>query len=403
MLKGKNIVLGVTGGVAVYKALDIVSRLKKQGANIDVIMTKSATEFVRPQAFQALSLNLVVTDLFETPRYWDIEHISLAQKADILLVAPATANIIGKVANGIADDMLSTTIMASTAKVIFAPAMNTKMYENQVVQNNISKLKSLGYYFINPGSGRLACGDIGAGKLADTEDIVQYLVDIESPEEVVEQDLVGKNVLITAGPTIERIDPIRYITNRSTGKMGYAIASAAEKRGANVTLVSGPTSIAAPPNVKLVKVNSALDMYEAVIKHKDLQHIIIKSAAVADYRPETANEHKIKKLPGDMAINLVRNPDILLELGKTKGNKVLVGFAAETNNVVEYAAGKVQKKNLDFIVANDVTVKDCGFGTDTNMVKFIDKYGNVEDIDKSPKYDIANRILDKAKEFIKVE
>ena len=397
MLKGKNIVLGVTGGVAVYKALDIVSRLKKLDANVDVIMTKSAMEFVKPQAFQALSRNLVVTDLFETPRYWDIEHISLAQKADIFLVAPATANIIGKVANGISDDMLSTTIMASTAKIVFAPAMNTKMYENPIVQANISKLKSLGYEFINPGSGRLACGDVGAGKLADPAEIVQYLIDLETG---VEQDLVGKNILITAGPTVERIDPIRFITNRSTGKMGYAIAEAAVKRGANVTLVTGPTNITPPAKANVVPICSAVDMYEAVKSHMDTQHIIIKSAAVADYRPETVNDQKIKKKDGDMSIKLVRNPDILLELGKMKGDKVLVGFAAETNNVEEYAKCKVERKNLDFIVANDVTAKDAGFGTDTNIVKLIDKFGNIQEI-SSTKFDIANRILDKAKDFIK--
>ncbi|QUH26131.1 bifunctional phosphopantothenoylcysteine decarboxylase/phosphopantothenate--cysteine ligase CoaBC [Serpentinicella alkaliphila] len=397
MLKGKNIVLGVTGGVAVYKALDIVSRLKKLDANVDVIMTKSAMEFVKPQAFQALSRNLVVTDLFETPRYWDIEHISLAQKADIFLVAPATANIIGKVANGISDDMLSTTIMASTAKIVFAPAMNTKMYENPIVQANISKLKSLGYEFINPGSGRLACGDVGAGKLAEPAEIVQYLIDLETG---VEQDLIGKNILITAGPTVERIDPIRFITNRSTGKMGYAIAEAAVKRGANVTLVTGPSNLTPPAKANVIPICSAVDMYEAVKSHMDTQHIIIKSAAVADYRPETINDQKIKKQEGDMSIKLVRNPDILLELGKTKGDKVLVGFAAETNNVEEYAKCKVERKNLDFIVANDVTAKDAGFGTDTNIVKLIDKYGDIQEI-SSTKLDIANRILDKAKEFIK--
>lgn len=397
MLKGKNIVIGVTGGIAVYKACDIVSRLKKLDANVDVIMTKSAMEFVKPQTFQALSQNLVVTDMFDTPRYWDIEHISLAQKADVLLVAPATANIIGKVANGISDDILSTTIMASTAKVIFAPAMNTKMYENSIVQANINKLKALGYEFINPESGRLACGDIGAGKLADPEKIIQYLIDLE----VSEQDLIGKNVLITAGPTIERIDPVRYITNRSTGKMGYAIAEAAIKRGANVTLVTGPTRLTPPAKAKVVSIGSALDMYEAVKEHMDSQHIIIKSAAVADYRPETIYDQKIKKKDGDMSINLVRNPDILFEIGKIKGNTVLVGFAAETHNVEEFASLKVQKKNLDFIVANDVTKQDAGFGTDTNIVKFIDKFGNVTEIEKSAKYDIANRILDKAKEFIK--
>ncbi|MDR5658327.1 bifunctional phosphopantothenoylcysteine decarboxylase/phosphopantothenate--cysteine ligase CoaBC [Serpentinicella sp. ANB-PHB4] len=396
MLKGKNIVLGVTGGIAVYKACDIVSRLKKLEANVDVIMTKSAMEFVKPQTFQALSQNMVVTDMFETPRYWDIEHISLAQKADILLIAPATANIIGKVANGIADDILSTTIMASTAKVVFAPAMNTRMYENEIVQRNIIKLKSLGYEFINPGAGRLACGDIGAGKLAEPVDIVEYINKLQT----VKSDLNGKKVLITAGPTVEKIDPVRFISNRSTGKMGYALAEAASKRGAEVTLISGPTNLSPPANVNLISVSSALEMYKAVLEDFESQHIVIKTAAVSDYRPQTINDQKVKKKDGDMSISLVRNPDILLELGKIKGDKVLVGFAAETNNVIEYAKDKVKRKNLDFIVANNVAEKDAGFGTDTNIVKFIDKHDNINEIDKALKQEIADKILDKTKEFI---
>ncbi len=393
MLKGKKIVVGVSGGIAAYKACDIVSRLKKLNAEIDVIMTKSATEFVQPQTFQALTQNPVAVEMFESPKYWDIEHISLAQKADILLIAPATANIIGKVANGLADDMLSTTIMASTAKVIFAPAMNTKMYENKIVQENIQKLSSLGYYFITPASGRLACGDVGIGKLAEVDTIVDYVVDKALPK----QDLKGVNIMITAGPTVETIDPVRYITNRSTGKMGYAIAEAAEARGANVTLVSGPTALTPPRGVKLVPTTSAVSMLEAVMDSFEKQDVIIKSAAVADYRPAVAAESKIKKADGDLQLTLVRNPDILMELGKIKGNRVLVGFAAETDNIIAYAKGKIAKKQLDFIVANDVKAEGAGFGTDTNIVYIIDSQDAIAKVDLSSKRDIAHRILDKVR------
>jgi len=397
MLKNTNVVLGVTGGIAAYKACDIVSRLKKLQANVDVIMTKSATEMVQAHTFQALSQNPVITDTFNTPRYWDIEHISLAQKADILLVAPATANIIGKVANGISDDMLSTTIMASTAKVIFAPAMNTKMYENRIVQQNIEKLTSLGYQFIEPASGRLACGDIGRGKLADVDEIIEFVINIAKPN----RDLEGKRVLITAGPTRESLDPVRFITNHSSGKMGYSLAEAAVERGADVTLISGPTNLCPPKGVRLIKINTTLDMYNAVMKNYINQHIIIKSAAVADYRPETVSTSKIKKNEGNLTLTLVRNPDILKELGCLKEDRVLVGFAAESDNVIENAKGKINRKNLDFIVANDITEEGAGFGTDTNIVNIIDKNGEIEKVEKSSKIEIAHRILDKAKKFIK--
>lgn len=396
MLKNVNIVLGVTGGIAAYKACDIVSRLKKLGANVDVIMTKSATEMVGPHTFQALSQNPVILDTFSTPRYWDIEHISLAQKADILLVAPATANIIGKVASGISDDMLSTTIMASTAKVVFAPAMNTKMYENKIVQENIEKLASLGYKFIEPGSGRLACGDVGKGKLADVDEIIKFIIDIVKPN----RDLEGKKVLITAGPTRESLDPVRFITNHSSGKMGYSLAQAAVDRGAEVTLISGPTNLCPPKGVKLLKINTTLEMYNAVIDNYMQQHIIIKSAAVADYRPETVSKNKIKKGEGNLTLTLVRNPDILKKLGELKGDRVLVGFAAESDNVVENAKDKIKRKNLDFIVANDITQEGAGFGSDTNIVNIIDKNNDIEKIEKSSKIEIAHRILDKAKKFI---
>ncbi|SDK42779.1 bifunctional phosphopantothenoylcysteine decarboxylase/phosphopantothenate--cysteine ligase CoaBC [Natronincola ferrireducens] len=397
MLNKKNIVLGVTGGIAVYKACDIVSRLKKLSANVDVIMTKAAMEFVNPHTFQALSQNPVIKEIFETPRHWDIEHISLAQKADIILVAPATANIIGKVANGIADDMLSTTIMASTAKIVFAPAMNTKMYENKIFQSNMKRLKDLGYEFIPPQSGRLACGDIGTGKLADVDKIIEFLVELETEE----QDLLGKKILITAGPTAEAIDPVRFITNHSSGKMGYALAEAASKRGADVTLIAGPTKLAPPIGVNLISIRSTLDMYAAVMKHFPEQDIVIKSAAVADYRPENIADKKIKKEEGNLTLTLARNPDILAELGKIKENKVLVGFAAETNNVIEYAKEKIIKKNLDFIVANDITEEGAGFATDTNIVYLIDKKGDVRKVDKATKLEIAHNILNKTKEFLK--
>ncbi|MBM7614515.1 bifunctional phosphopantothenoylcysteine decarboxylase/phosphopantothenate--cysteine ligase CoaBC [Alkaliphilus hydrothermalis] len=395
MLTGKNIVVGVSGGIAAYKACDIVSRLRKLGAEINVILTESAAEFVQPQTFQALTSNPVTIDMFETPRYWDIEHISLAQKADILLVAPATANIIGKVANGIADDMLSTTIMASTAKVIFAPAMNTKMFENVIVQENIKKLRELGYYFIDPASGRLACGDLGVGKLADPEKIVEDVLALALPK----QDLQGKNILVTAGPTVEAIDPVRFLSNRSSGKMGYAIAEAAQARGAKVTLVSGPTHLKTPTGVKLISTTSAISMYEAVLEHFSQQDIVIKAAAVGDYRPENPSAVKIKKQEGNLSINLVRNPDILLELGKKKEHQILVGFAAETNNLLEYAKGKLEKKNADLMVANDVSQEGAGFGTDTNTVHIIDRQGKEIKIERASKLEVAHKILDKTLEL----
>ncbi len=398
MLKDINILLGVTGGIAAYKACDIVSGLKKINANVDVIMTKSATELINPNTFQALSQNAVIIDTFNTPRYWNIEHISLAQKAHVLLVAPATANIIGKVANGIADDMLSTTIMASTAKVVFAPAMNAKMYKNKIVQQNIEKLISFGYQFIEPGSGRLACGDTGIGRLADINEIIGVIVDIVKTD----SDLKGKKILVTAGPTREAIDPVRFISNYSTGKMGYSIAEAASARGAEVILISGPTALRTPPGVKLIKIDTALEMYDAVMDNFKGQNIIIKSAAVSDYMPEAVSEHKIKKDRGNLDLTLVRNPDILYELGKIKEDRMLIGFAAESDNVVENAKDKILEKKLDFIVANDITEEGAGFGTDTNIVTIIDMDGKIEKIGKSSKIDIAHRILDKAKQMLEV-
>ena len=398
MLNNKTVVIGVSGGIAAFKACDIVSRLKKLNANVHVVMTKGATEFVTPLTFQSLSQNYVVSDMFEEPKTWDVEHISLAKKADVFLIAPATANVIGKIANGICDDMLTTTVMATTGKVLIAPAMNTNMYKNPILQRNINTLKELGYNFINPESGRLACGDEGEGKLASPEVIVNGVVELLNNKN---KDLQGKKIMITAGPTVESIDPVRYITNRSTGKMGYAIAKMAADRGADVTLVSGPTDITPPSNIKkLIKIQSAEDMYNAIIDNFDENQVIIKSAAVADYKPKTYSDKKIKKSNDDLVIELDRNKDIAYELGKIKKDKILVGFAAETNDLIENAKGKVNKKNLDFIVANDLTEEGAGFGTDTNIVKIIDKEGNINKYPQMKKDEVANVILDKVKSLL---
>ncbi len=398
MFKDKTVVIGVSGGIAVYKTLDVISRLRKLGVNVNVIMTASAAEFVTPLSFQSLSQNYVVCDMFEDPKTWDVEHISLAKRADVFLIAPATANVIGKMANGIADDMLTTTIMATKAKVLIAPAMNTNMYENPIVQRNINILKELGYNFVDPESGRLACGDTGKGKLATPETIVGEVVKLLSTE----QDLKGKSIIVTAGPTMESIDPVRFISNRSSGKMGYAIATQAINRGADVTLISGPTNLTPPQNLKkLIRIESAKDMYDAVIENLDENQVVIKSAAVADYKPKNYFNKKIKKSDDDLSIELDRNKDIAYEIGKIKNDKILVGFAAETNDLIENARGKVKKKNLDFIVANDLTKEGAGFGVDTNIVKIIDKEGNITEYPKMKKEEVANVILDKVKILLK--
>lgn len=388
-----NVVLGVTGGIAVYKACDIVSRLKKNGVNVDVIMTKSAAEFVGPMTFQSLSNNRVVTDMFDTNFHWDIEHISLAKKADVFLIAPATANIIGKMANGIADDMLSTTVMATKAQIIIAPAMNTNMFENLAVQENIQKLKSRGVIFIEPVEGLLACNDVGKGKLEDPEKIVDITMHHLSKTD----DLAGMNILITAGPTIEAIDPVRYITNRSSGKMGYSIAAEAIRRGAKVTLISGKTNEKVPYGVdSFIKIESSEDMYKAVISNIDKMDVIIKSAAVADYTPMEKSQSKIKKKDGDLKIELARTHDILFEVGKQKKpHQILVGFAAETDDVLENAKSKMQRKNLDFIVANDIKKEGAGFGVDTNIVNIIDKEGIITPLPMMKKMEVAEKLFDK--------
>lgn len=390
MLEGKNVVLGVTGGIAVYKSCDIVSRLRKLDVNVDVIMTGSATKFVSPLTFASMSQNPVTSDMFDEPKNWDIEHISLAQKADVFLIAPATANIIGKIANGIADDMLSTTVMATKAKVIFAPAMNTAMYLNPIFNENMNKLKKIGYEFISPGEGRLACGDIGPGKLADPEVIVEYVKN----ELNIKKDLEGKKVLITAGPTIEKIDPVRYLTNHSSGKMGYKLAEAAKRRGAEVTLISGPTNLEKPQDIKVIDILSTDEMYEAVLKYFKDTDILIKSAAPSDYKPAIYNENKIKKSDEDLSIKLVRNPDILKKCGEIKENQIVIGFAAESENLENYALDKLNKKNLDMVIANDILSEDAGFKSDNNKVILIKKDGTKNKYSLMSKEDLANIILD---------
>lgn len=384
------VVLGVTGGIAVYKALDVISALRKKDVDVRVIMTKSATEFVTPLTFQSMSQNIVTTDMFAEPKAWEIQHISLAKRADVFLVAPATANIIGKVANGIADDMLSTTIMATRAKVVFAPAMNTNMYTNPIVQENITKLKKLGYEFIEPASGRLACGDEGKGKLAPALDIVEKVLS----ELYDKKDLIGKKVLVTAGPTRANIDPVRFISNRSTGKMGYAIAEEARDRGAEVVLVSGPTNEAAPYGINVIEINTNEEMRNEVLKHFETSDIIIKSAAVADYKAKEYSENKIKKGSGDLEIILTRDNDILKELGEKKSGQILVGFAAESQNVVENAKGKLIKKNLDYIVANDITSKDSGFASNDNRVTIVTREGQELSLEKMSKREVARNLFD---------
>ena len=387
----KCVVIGVTGGIAVYKALDVISALRKKDIEVHVIMTESASKFVNPLTFQSISQNMVVTDMFAEPKAWEIQHISLAQKADLMLVAPATANIIGKISNGIADDMLSTTIMATKAKVLIAPAMNTNMYENKIVQNNISKLKDFGYKFIEPASGRLACGDVGIGKLADVNTIVERV--LEELEEK-EQDLLGKKVLISAGPTIAPIDPVRYITNRSTGKMGYAIAQEARERGAEVVLVSGPTNLNPPKDVKIINIKTNEEMKNEILQYFEWADIVIKSAAVADYKPKEYSEEKIKKGDGDLNFCLTRDNDILKSLGEIKTHQILVGFAAESNNVLENANKKLKNKNLDFIVANDITSSDTGFGSEDNKVVILSKNDEKLELEKMSKKEVASNIFD---------
>lgn len=385
----RTVVVGVTGGIAVYKALDVISRLKKENVDVHVIMTKAALEFVNPISFQSLSQNMVIHDMFDEPKAWEIQHISLAKKADLFVVVPATANIIGKIANGIADDMITTTIMATKAQVIFAPAMNVNMYHNPIVQGNIQKLKDFGYEFISPVSGRLACGDIGEGKLAQTEDIFEVIMSKLYPI----KDMIGTKVLVTAGPTIAPIDPVRFITNRSTGKMGYSIAREARDRGADVTLISGPCNEKAPFGVSIIKINTNDEMRTAVISNYEDSDIVIKAAAVSDYKPKLYSNFKIKKSEDTLDLEFVRDNDILKELGLHKKKQILVGFAAESNDLLENAKEKLLKKNLDYIIANDITKTDSGFGTEENKVIILSKDNDPIALDIMSKKQVARELF----------
>ena len=390
ILKGKSVVVGVCGGIAAYKVVEVVSRLKKLGADVDVVMTANAQKFVTPLTFRSLSRKPVVTDMFEEPKHWDIKHISLAQKADLFVIAPATANIIGKLASGIADDMLSTTITATKAPVLIVPAMNYNMYSNMVVQQNIEKLKSMGYFFMEPDTGVMAEGTSGKGRLPEPAVIVEKAAAMLKPV----RDLEGLRIIVTAGPTRENIDPVRYISNYSSGKMGYAIAQAAAERGADVVLISGPVSIDKPEGVDFIPVSTAREMYAAVMENFPDCDVVVMAAAVADYRASEISSLKIKKNDDEMVLKLEKNPDILRELGKIKEDRILAGFCAETDHLMQNAIKKLEAKNLDLIVANDVTMEGAGFGTDTNIIKIIKRDKTAADLPLMSKLDAAHRVLD---------
>lgn len=408
MLKDKNIILGVTGGIAAYKCVDLVSRLRKQGANVHVILTKGAQNFVTETAMREISGNPVVTSMWQEIQQYDVEHIALAQLADVVLVAPATANVIAKCACGMADDMLTTTLLATKAPVFFAPAMNTNMYENSITQQNLHTLQERGCHIIEPAAGHLACGTSGVGRMPEPQELVEILADffatgkeLAQPDETDSRqhlaeglDFSGLNILVTAAGTREPIDPVRYIGNRSSGKMGYAIAEAARDLGANVTLISGPSALSPLAGVNFFKVESARDMRRLVLENFPESQIVIKAAAVADYRVKNVADHKIKKNDEELTLVLEKNPDILKELGQKKQNgQVLVGFAAETQNLIQYAKSKLEKKNLDMIVANDVSKPQAGFNVDTNLIKLLKRDGSIEELPLMSKKDLAYIIL----------
>lgn len=389
MLKGKNIILGVTGSIAAYKTAGLASMLVKQGCNVHVIMTDNAANFINPITFESLTGNKCLVDTFDRNFQFQVEHVSIAKLADVVMIAPASANVIAKLAHGMADDMLSTTVLACKCKKIIAPAMNTNMYENPIVQDNIRICQSYGMEVITPAVGYLACGDVGAGKMPEPETLFEYI----EKEVAYEKDLEGKRILVTAGPTREALDPVRYITNFSTGKMGYAIAKAAALRGASVTLVTGKTEIKKPSFVKVIEVQSAADMFEAVTKEARDQDAVIKAAAVADYRPKEVNTEKTKKKDGDLTLSLERTEDILKWLGehKTKG-QFLCGFSMETENMLENSREKLNRKKIDMIVANNLKVEGAGFGTDTNVVTIITKDREIA-LEKMTKEEVAHRLL----------
>ena len=390
------VVLGVTGGIAAYKSAEIASQLKKQGHDVYVIMTKHATEFIAPLTFETLTNHPVVVDMFTRETPWEVEHIALAKRADVFLVAPASANFLGKYANGIADDMLTTTVLATKAPVVLAPAMNTNMWSNAIVQKNVEALKSFGVSMVGPGSGFLACGDLGQGRMSEPEEIVEAVYDA-----LAQKDLNGKRILVTAGPTRETVDPVRYITNHSSGKMGFAIARAAKRRGAAVTLIHGPVALPLPYGVEECAVISTQDMLEAMVNEESELISIYYGADITEEDAEQSNR-KIKKVDGQpMVWQLKQTQDILGALSSKRNGQVVVGFAAETNDVQSYAMDKLQRKRLNMIVANDVTQKGAGFGTDTNIVTVVHEDGRICPHDIAPKEEIADFILDQAKLYLK--
>ena len=391
-LAGKCVVLGVTGGIAAYKACELTSRLRKAGAQVYVIMTKNACQFVAPLTFETLSNHPVATDTFARPETWEVEHVALAKRADVFVIAPATANILAKMACGLADDMLSTTVLATRAPVLVAPAMNTGMWDNPATQENVKRLRQRGIHFIGPEGGFLACGDTGAGRMSEPKDIFDAIEKLLA----MQQDLAGLSVLVTAGPTQERLDPVRFITNRSSGKMGYAIAAAAAARGASVTLVTGPTSLPIPQGVNAVRILSTQELYDQMLALCPKMDVVIQAAAPADFTPETVADQKIKKQGNEpLVIRLTQTPDVAAAVGKTKKEgQTLVGFAAETNDVLQNAQKKLAKKNLDLIVANDVTAPGAGFDVDTNIVTFVTQDG-LEKLPKMKKAEVADALLDR--------
>ena len=393
MLKGKKVVLGVTGSIAAYKAVDLASKLTQAGAEVDVIMTRAATQFVTPLSFRSLTHCPVVTDMFDLQSQWSVEHVALAQRADVVVIAPASANTIAKLAAGLADEMLTSTVLATRAPVLLAPAMNTGMYENPITQENLAKLKARGFAMVGPAYGHLAEGGQGLGRMAEVEEIMGAIRQVLGRK----GDLAGYRLVVSAGATQEPLDPVRHLTNRSTGKMGYAIAEAARDRGASVVLVSGPASLSVPVGVEVVSVRTAQEMRDAVAKATSGAHALIMAAAVADYRPETSAVQKLKKGPEAVTLKLVRTPDILEEV---RGDFVRVGFAAESERVVENAREKLVRKGLDFIVANNITASDSGFGTDTNRCILIDRWGGMEELPLMLKSQVAERILDRVREIL---
>jgi phosphopantothenoylcysteine decarboxylase/phosphopantothenate--cysteine ligase len=390
MLKAKKIILGVTGGIAAYKAAELVRELVRSGAEVFVVMTRSAQAFITPLTFQTLSGNKVTTELFSLIEESEIGHIALADRAELLVIAPATANIIGKIAAGIADDMLTTIVMATKAPVLLAPAMNVHMWENPICQENIQKLRGRGFHFIDPEAGELACGYEGKGRLAEIPGIVEEIRFILSPK-----DLSGETLLVTAGPTEEPIDPVRFLSNRSSGKMGFAVARAARLRGARVILVSGPSALPAPSGLKFIPVRTAAEMREAVLESLPGLSVLVMAAAVSDYRPKATSPKKIKKSQPELTLPLELNPDILREAGQRKEKRLFIGFAAETESLLANARKKLAEKNLDLIVANDVSLPGAGFAVDTNIVKLIDRSGKIEELPLMGKEDLADRLLDR--------